>query len=98
MGDGGKGSLAALIALKLVCCGGLLLAMGAFSLGSLLALLDHPLVQVAGIALVLTSAVWWVATRHSRQDRSVDPGTPSQNYSVNTIQKIALPKCPGRVR
>lgn len=57
----GKGYLGALIALKLACCGGLLLATGAISLGGLLALFNHPAVKVGG--LVLLAAAGWMIIR-----------------------------------
>ncbi len=44
--------LGKLIALKVVCCGGLLLALGGVSLGSITALLGNGWVQAGGIALI----------------------------------------------
>ncbi|VVS96062.1 hypothetical protein HOE425_100028 [Hoeflea sp. EC-HK425] len=58
--DGDKGSLAGLIALKLVCCGGLLLATGAFSLGGLLAMIDQPAVKIGGVLLLVLAAGWFL--------------------------------------
>tara|TARA_R110002110_G_scaffold412875_1_gene639463 strand:- start:9059 stop:9325 length:267 start_codon:yes stop_codon:yes gene_type:complete len=79
---GGKGSLAALIALKLVCCGVLLLATGAFSLGGLLSLIDQPAVKHGGVLLLVLTAGWllWRAL----SNRSISPsqkasGRPHEN-------------------
>jgi membrane protein implicated in regulation of membrane protease activity len=57
---GGKGSLTALITLKLVCCGGLLLATGAFSLGGLLSLIDQPAVKIGGVLLLVLAVGWFL--------------------------------------
>ena len=54
----GKGSLAALIALKVVCCGALLLGIGAISLGGILSLFDQPAVKFGGLILLVLAAVW----------------------------------------
>lgn len=56
--DGRKGPLAALVALKLICCGGLLLATGAFSLGGFLSLMAHPAVKLGGVLLLVLAAGW----------------------------------------
>lgn len=56
--DGRTGPLAALVALKLVCCGGLLLATGAFSLGGFLSLMAHPAVKLGGVLLLVLAAGW----------------------------------------
>ncbi|WP_129590209.1 hypothetical protein [Roseovarius nitratireducens] len=70
---GGKGSLAVLLALKLVCCGGLLLATGVLSLGGLLSLIDQPVVKAGGVILLLLAAGWlsWraVSNRHTHRSR-----------------------------
>ena len=64
----GKGKLAGLVALKLVCCGGLLLGFGVISLGSLLAFVDQPAVQIGGGTLVVGSVVWWgIAVRNNKK-------------------------------
>lgn len=56
--DCGKGPLASLVALKLVCCGGLLLATGASSLGGFLSLMAHPAVKLGGVLLLVLAAGW----------------------------------------
>jgi membrane protein implicated in regulation of membrane protease activity len=71
---GGKGSLAVLLALKLVCCGGLLLATGAFSLGGLLSIMDQPAVKTGGVLLLVLAAGWLL-----RQALSNRPNHRSQN-------------------
>lgn len=58
MKDNGHTSLGALIALKVVCCGGLLLATGAISVGSLLAVVNHPAAK-AGALVVIALGTWW---------------------------------------
>lgn len=58
MKDNGHASLGALVALKVVCCGGLLLATGAISVGSLLALVNHPAAK-AGALVVIALGAWW---------------------------------------
>ena len=72
--DGRTGQLAALLALKLVCCGGLLLATGAFSLGGFLSLMADPAVKLGGVLFLVLAAGWllWrvLSTRAT---------TPSQN-------------------
>ena len=50
-------SLVALIALKLACCGGLLLATGAVSLGGLMAAVDHPAARAGGLAILVLAAL-----------------------------------------
>lgn len=72
--DGEKGSLAALIALKLVCCGGLLLATGAFSLGGLLSVIDQPAVKIGGVLLLVLAVGWFL-----RRALSNRPNHRSQN-------------------
>ncbi|MSU90349.1 hypothetical protein GE300_12085 [Rhodobacteraceae bacterium 2CG4] len=54
----GNGPLAALIAVKLACCVGLLLAFGAISLGGVLSLVDQPAVKAVGVLLLVLAAVW----------------------------------------
>lgn len=73
---GGKGSLAALLALKLVCCGGLLLATGAFSLGGLLSMIDQPAVKTGGALLLVLAAGWllWRALSNRSSHRSQNEG------------------------
>lgn len=58
MGNDKRTPIAALIALKLVCCGGLLLATGAISVGSLLALVGHPAAKIGALVAVALGA-WW---------------------------------------
>lgn len=66
-----------LVALKLVCCGGLLLATGVVSAGSLLALADHPLARIGGLAAIVL-AVWMIAVRaRSRTARGCKPAQES---------------------
>lgn len=72
--DGRTGPLAALLALKLVCCGGLLLATGAFSLGGFLSLVADPAVKLGGV-LFLVLAVGWLLWRVL----SSSAASPSQN-------------------
>ncbi|MBE1296728.1 MAG: hypothetical protein GJ678_10905 [Rhodobacteraceae bacterium] len=57
---GGKKTLAALIGLKLVCCGGLILAVGVFSLGGFLSLIDQPVAKIGGVLLLVLAAGWLV--------------------------------------
>lgn len=73
---GGKGSLAALITLKLVCCGGLLLATGAFSLGGILSLIDQPVAKIGGVLLLVLAAGWLVrrALSNRPNHRSLNEG------------------------
>lgn len=64
MKEDGHTSLGALIALKLVCCGGLLLVAGVISGGSLLALVNHPAAKIG--ALVAVTLGLWVVLRKRR--------------------------------
>jgi hypothetical protein len=64
MGDDKQTPIAGLIALKLACCGGLLLATGAISAGSLLALVNHPAAKVAALVAVALGA--WLGFRKWR--------------------------------
>ena len=76
----GSGSLGALIALKLVCCGGLLLATGGISLGGLLAFVNHPAAKVGGLGL-LAVAVWVIARRYKAIGSSSCP--PSDRHHLD---------------
>jgi len=67
---GGKGALAALIGLKIVCCGGLLLAFGVLSIGGLMSFFESPVVQVAGGTLV--GAAVWLLVRQRAARRKAD--------------------------
>lgn len=82
----GKGSLAALIALKVVCCGALLLAIGAVSLGGLLSLMDQPAVNLGGVLLLILTAGWLL--RRGLANRSTSPsqkvsGRPHEHRQDN---------------
>jgi len=58
-------SMGALIAAKIVCCGGLLVATGVVSLGSVASIAGSPVVQSGGIVALLGAAGWMFA-RHRR--------------------------------
>lgn len=59
-----KTGLAGLLALKVVCCGVLLLALGGVSLGSAIsALAGNGWVQAGGFAVVTLGVGWWLARR-----------------------------------
>lgn len=59
-----KTGLAGLLALKVVCCGGLLLALGGASLGSTLSTLaGNGWVQAGGVAVAALGVCWWLAQR-----------------------------------
>ncbi len=54
-------SLGALIAAKIVCCGGLLVATGVVSLGSVASIAGSSMVQGGGIVALLAAAGWMFA-------------------------------------
>ena len=64
MRNNDSSGLFGLIALKVVCCGGLLLALGGVSLGSAVsALAGNGWVKAGGIALVAAGVGWRLARR-----------------------------------
>lgn len=84
---GGKGSLAALIALKVVCCGALLLAIGAVSLGGILSLMDQPAVRFGGVALLVLTVGWLL--RRVLASRSASPLQKSSGWAHQRRQDNA---------
>jgi protein-S-isoprenylcysteine O-methyltransferase Ste14 len=68
------GSIMALLAVKAVCCVGLLLALGAFSVGSILAFLGNGWVQAGGaiIAAAGLARYLWI------QRQGLKPETESR--------------------
>ena len=62
-----------LIALKLVCCGGLLLATGVISAGSFLTLVNHPAAKIGGL-IAVALALWMFLRR--RRVRAPSGGAP----------------------
>jgi len=67
-----NGSLAKLLALKLVCCGGLLLVVGGVSIGSITAVLGNGWVQGAGIVLIAAGAARYAWVRRNRRQGTAD--------------------------
>lgn len=64
MRNNDRSGLFGLIALKVVCCGGLLLALSGVSLGSAIsALAGNGWVRAGGVALVAAGVGWWLARR-----------------------------------
>lgn len=69
----GNVSFAALIALKLVCCGALLLVLSGVSLGALMSTVSgNGWVQFSAIAVALLAVGWWLLQR--RRGRSCGTG------------------------
>ena len=60
-------SLVTLLALKAICCGGILLALGGVSVGGITAALDNGWVQGAGIALIVAGAVRYATVRRNHR-------------------------------
>ena len=66
-------SLVTLLALKAICCGGILLALGGVSVGGITAALGNGWVQGAGIALIAAGAVRYAAVwRNHRPGKVLD--------------------------
>ncbi len=90
--DGRKGPLAALVALKLVCCGGLLLATGAFSLGGFLSLMTHPAVKLGGVLLLVLATGWLLWQVLSSRATSPSQNTGARRHELRSGDAILSSK------
>lgn len=62
MNDKDTTPILGLITLKVVCCGGLLLATGVVSAGSLLSLVNHQAAKI-GVLIVVALVLWMILRR-----------------------------------
>lgn len=68
-----RSGLAGLLALKAVCCGGLLLAASGASLGSVISsVAGNGWVQAGGLVLVAFNAGWWLVRRRRAKTCAYD--------------------------
>ncbi len=80
--DDRKGPLAALVALKLVCCGGLLPATGASSLGGFLSVMADPAVKLGGVLLLVLAAGWLLWRVLSSRATSPSQNTGARSHEL----------------